>query len=142
MTDGEPGGQILGRHEFRYALLPYAGALDRAEALRLTATLQAGVYRHYSGEALAERSIIALEGNRSVVATSIKPAWGSDDVVVRLWNTGGEAAAAALSVDADVRAAWSCNLNEEKRHELQIRDGKVTVEVPPYGLATVRLVMG
>jgi len=142
MTDGEPGGQILGRHEFRYALLPYAGALDRAEALRLTAALQTGVYRHYCDESLAERSIIALEGDPSVVATSIKPAWGSDDVVVRLWNTGGEAATAALGVDADVRAAWSCNLNEERRHELQIRDGKTAVEVPPYGLATVRLVMG
>lgn len=139
MTDGEPGGQVLGRHEFTYALLPYAGTLNHAEALRITAALQADLYRHYCQDPPGARSMIELEGNGAVVATSIKPAWGSNDVVVRLWNTAAGAAAVTIRLDAAVRAAWLCNLNEEKRDELKVRAGKVPVEVPALGLATVRV---
>ena len=137
-TDGEPGGQLIGTHEFSYALMAYAGGLDRGDVIRTTAELQAGVYRHFSAESPGERSLLRVSGG-PVVVTSVKPAWDDGSVVVRLWNTGGEPAQAELHLDAPVQAAWLCNLNEEPREKLAAGEDGVCVEVPALGLATVRI---
>ncbi len=105
----------------------------------MTAALQAGVYRHHCAQSPGTRSMVELSGSDAVVVTSVKPAWGSADIVVRLWNTGPEPAAAEVRLDAPVRAAWLCNLNEQKRGELETDDGGIRAEVPALGLVTVRI---
>lgn len=141
-TAGEPGGQLLGPLEFSYALLPYAGALARAEALRLVAAMQAGLQRHFSSTDQGQRSLLKVDGADGVVVTAVKPSDNGDDVIVRLWNTGGHPATARIVTATAPSAASLCTLNEEKQEELKLGDGGVAVEVAPYAIATVRLTFG
>jgi len=138
-TDGEPGGQLIGLHEFVYALLPFAGQLDRAEALRQVAALRAGVYGHYSAANAGRRSMVEITGDPRVVATCLKPAWGSADLIVRLWNTGSKEARSTLRLDADIAGAWLCDLDERETRDLAVDGRGLSVDVPALGLATVRV---
>jgi len=138
-TEGEPGGELLQNLEFEYALYPYAGEADRGKLVRMVAELQAGVQRYYAKEPVAAQSLIELAGSPAVVSTAVKPADDGQGIVVRLWNTGGEAADAELRVAANIKSASLCDLGEGDYEALKAKGNSVALQVAPYALASVRI---
>jgi len=141
-TDGEPGAQVLGTMEFRYALRPFAGPLPHALILRETMALQAGARIHLAGEPVGRRSFFRLEGSDDILVTSVKPGEDGGSVVVRLWNTAFEEREAVLQFEPPPKEAMRCNLAEETQGSLSVFADGVNVGVCARGLATVRLVFG
>jgi alpha-mannosidase/mannosylglycerate hydrolase len=138
-TDGQPGGQLLGRLDFEYALMPYAGQLDRAEMMRRLMELQAPVYSHCAAAPVGSQAIVQLSGASAIVPTAIKPAADGGGVVVRLWNTGPREEGTDVHFNGDVGKAQLCNLDEAPTDELTPAGGTVHVTVPGRGLATVKV---
>ena len=61
-------------------------------------------------------------------------------LIVRLREVAGRPAAARLGGPTrPVTAAWRCDLLENDRERLPVRDGVAEAPIPPYGLVTVRL---
>jgi alpha-mannosidase/mannosylglycerate hydrolase len=138
-TDGEPGGQVQGRLEFRYALMPFAGAVPRGRLTRQVMALQAGVQRHVAVQSPGSGSLLRVEGDDEVVVTAIKPGADGRSVVVRLWNGGTGAAKAQIRPASRVASAGLCDLKEDPLAPLAIgKDGSIKVKVPAGGLVTVR----
>jgi len=138
-TDGEPGPQVLGDHEFAYALFPYAGALPRGEVLHMLAGIRAGVLRHLCAAEARRKSLWKVEGGEDILVTVVKPSQDGSDVIIRLWNTGPRSASARIVCGIRPKAAALCNLNEEHLADLSIEGGQIGVEIGPKALATVRI---
>jgi alpha-mannosidase/mannosylglycerate hydrolase len=138
-TNGEPGGQVQGPLEFRYALMPFAGKASPGGLLRQVMALQAGVQRHFAAPPPTPASLLRVEAPEEVVVTAIKPGRDDRSVVVRLWNTGATAATAVIRPAVPVTAAWLCDLKEDAVRELPVKANGVRVGVPARGLVTVRM---
>jgi alpha-mannosidase len=141
-TNGEPGGQVQGALEFRYALMPFIGKASPGRLLRQVMALQAGVQRHFAVQPPTASSLLSVEAQEDVVVTAIKPGRDDRSVVVRLWNTGATVATVQIHSQARVSSACLCDLKEDSVSPLQV-DGAGTVEltVIPHGLATVSMEM-
>lgn len=134
----EPDGQLQGRLEFTYALLPFAGAFDPVAALRQVDQLQTPVRAHTTRAGLpATRSFLAMEHGNAVV-TAIKPADDGNGGVIRLWNPSPEAVTEGFTLHRPLSGAWLCDLNETTKEAIAPDGEWVRVPVPAYGLATVR----
>jgi alpha-mannosidase/mannosylglycerate hydrolase len=138
-TDGEPGAQVLGRLEFRYALLPFTGEPPLARLTRRVQELQAGVALHLADSPVGRRSFLAVDGPESILVTAVAPAADGCSLVVRLWNAGANAAEAVVRPATVPAAAALCNLAEEDSAPLAVAGGAVRVSVTAGALATVRL---
>jgi alpha-mannosidase/mannosylglycerate hydrolase len=141
-TDGEPGPQVQGRLEFRYALCPFAGALPRGTLLRQVHGLQSLVGQHLTASAPANHGFLQMEAPDAVVPTAIKPAADGNGIIVRLWNTGDAAADVTVCARAASGTACLCDLNERPLGALECKDGAVRTVVAPRSLATIRLPTG
>ena len=88
-----------------------------------------------------ERSFFRLEGGHGVLETC-KPAFDrADGVVVRLYESKGCAGTAILSVPERVRQVFDCNMLEEQRQELELREGKVRLVFRGFEIKTLLLVV-
>ncbi|WP_042394451.1 alpha-mannosidase [Streptacidiphilus carbonis] len=95
-----------GRHRFSYAFAPGAGVEQAiAGGYALSLPLRAAAVR--------AAPLVVLD-NDAVLVESVKLADDrSGDVVVRLYESGGGAAAARLSTGFPLAAAWDCDLLEQ-----------------------------
>jgi len=133
----EPDGQLAGRLEFEYALVPFAGAPDTPRLLNLAAAMQAPVCFHATAGPVSTRSFLSLQRGAAVV-TALKPAADGQGGIVRFWNPTGTDIEDGFSTLRPVTSAWYCNLNEEPGTAIEAKDGVVPVRVPAGGISTVR----
>jgi len=77
----------------------------------------------------------------NVMVTGVKRADDGHDLIVRLWELTGKPTTAHLRLDRHIPAAkaQACNLVEEIREPLEVRDGEIAVPIRASGLATVRV---
>ena len=96
----------------------------------------------------ASGRFLDVDADPSVVVQAIKRAAerpGDRDrgLVVRLREVAGRPAAARFGGPRrPVTAAWRCDLLENDRERLPLRDGVAEASISPYGLTTVRLQTG
>ena len=133
----EPDGQLAGRLEFEYALVPFAGAPDAPQLLNLAAAMQAPVRFHATGGPVSTKSFLVLRDGTAVV-TALKPAADGQGGIVRFWNPTGTEIENAFSTLCPVVSACYCNLNEEPGSGIEIKEGTIPVRVPAGGISTVR----
>ncbi|KAI9828731.1 MAG: Glycoside hydrolase, 38 vacuolar alpha mannosidase [Thelocarpon impressellum] len=146
----------MGRHHFRYAILPHAGALDeRTVRTAFNFNNPMRLYsrpRHSSGPSLAS---LTLTGSPSLILDTVKRAEDDADVsrgelptrsgrsvVVRIYDSLGGTSAGTLHVGAlGAKRAWRCNLLEDDGEEVAVEDGKVQVLLKPFEVGTWRLLL-
>ena len=148
-TSGRDGLEA-GRLTFRYALLPFAGALPRAEAFRMLAALQAGIYTRQTGKrpsgfpALTgtdtARQFIEAKFGRLVVS-AIKPPEQGKGLVVRLWNPSGRKQTETLQFWRAPKRAAYVTLGEArlKSPAPKVTGQTVTIEAAPHAIVSVRV---
>ncbi|MFO7918014.1 MAG: hypothetical protein R6V13_08050 [Anaerolineae bacterium] len=126
MTDGEPDGQLQGRHTFRYWLLPLGERVNRTRLCYLGQRLAAGLYtaqlqpedmalHRDEGDLPSSASYLALEGR--AVVTSVRQVDGA--LEVRMFNPLEEEIEAELTLDASYDRVQRVNLESAPVEEVQ-----------------------
>jgi len=153
-TGGEPDGLELGTLRYRYALMPFAGKLPRAEALARLAALQAGLMTRQTGT--MHSGYPAMEGKAKprhswleqktgkVILSALKPADDGDGLILRLWNPTARKQTDTLTLWRKPKSATLVMLNEDpaKGKQPTLRGRRLTVEAKPHQIVTVRLAFG
>ena len=152
-TAGEPGGLERGIHRFRYALMPFAGKLPRAEALQQLAAFQAGIltrqtgphnsgYPLMAGDAAPRQSFLEQKAGKLILST-LKPAEDGDGLIVRLWNPTRRKQTETLSVWRRIKRATYVQLNEDpiKSKPPTVRGRRVVIEAKAGQIITLKLTL-
>ncbi len=86
-------------------------------------------------------SFLGLNGD-GIELETIKPAEDGEGYIVRLLETAGRAGKARLSSRLlQFSGAWLCNATEDKIRQIPVSQDGVDLDVPPYAIVTVRLLM-
>ena len=122
-----------GKHEFTYALYPHKGALSketlyRAYRLNKPDVLFAGAHGF---------DAIAKTDNDEIVIALVKKAYGEDAAVIRLYESQGKAARAALKVGFDYAAAYETDFMEENGCPADLEH----LTFRPFEIKTIKLVL-
>lgn len=138
----------VGRQEMSFALVPFAGDLAAADAVRA-----GNAFNHalrlvgtdvHKGPLPASAGLLTVEGG-SVVVCGLKKAEEGHALIVRLFETAGKKTTARIKVNAKaagrVKAAREVDLMErpQAKSGATLQQGAVRVTVPPRGLVSVLL---
>ncbi len=139
----DQGTQDFGRHEILYALAGHAGDWRAGgvpvQAARLNQPLLAFQVPAHEGKLGRSFSLLKL-GSDQVSVVAIKKAEDSDEVVVRLKETTGRAAAGvSLSGAVAITAAREVNGQEREIGKATLHDGALTTEMGPFALRAFAL---
>ncbi len=150
-TAGESDGLELGEIRHRFALMPFAGELDRVVAMENVLALQAGILTRQSGkissgypkmskDGQAQKSFIELL-DRNLVISAVKAAEDGCGLIVRLWNPGDEARSEKLLFGETPLSAIYCKLSEDDLAEPvpNIEGKTVIIEAGPRKIVTLRV---
>ena len=154
-----------GQHAFTYSILPFRGPFsesrvvkeayqcnipvtesrkDALEAYQSNIPVMAGqkdALEPIGGLNSKAVSFFRLESKHCILETC-KPAMDEEKgVVLRLYEAHGCAEKVSLSVPGTVKAAFSCNMLEERQEELDIRDGRLTLEFRSFEIKTILLIV-
>lgn len=140
------------RHSFTYVLYAHGGDWRAARtverAMNLNSPLLATAGRSASLKVRDGEALMALEGVEASGLT-LEAVKVSEDIqdgaagelVVRVVERHNGSAKAALSLRRPVKAAWRCNLMEEKELELAVDAGRVALAAKPYEIVTLRVAL-
>ena len=95
--------------------------------------------RIVDGAPRVPESVIALDVPGALIS-AVKPADdGSDDIIVRIWETRGGRTNGTLTIDG-MTAAQSCNALEDAGTALSLSDtGTLAIELQPFEIMTLRI---
>jgi alpha-mannosidase len=141
----------IGQHEIHLAVQPFAGALPLAEAIAA-----GNAFNHpvrvvstdvHAGTLPAEAcALSAVPG--TIILSAVKKAEAGEALVIRLFETAGEATRATLTLTpallGQIVGAQEVDLLERLvENSTALVDGEtVTVTVPAYGIASVKVTLG
>jgi hypothetical protein len=151
MTPGEDGGQLLGRLDFNYWIVPLESEPDPVSLTRLGQQLGAGIgqwqldmaqwparraVREGDGRLPPKGRFLRVEGK--VVVSAIK-AGGDGAWIIRLFNPGSNPADCAISrPGSPINDACLCDLNENPVETLKIHDDCIRIHAPARRILTIR----
>lgn len=155
-----------GTHRFEYALYPFCGPFQHSGTARLgyehNVPVTASPEREAAAAILspetsrpgrertpaaccpapafaAARSYFSIEGAEVFIETC-KPAMDVDNgVILRLYEPMGMAGACRLSLPAQVKKLWQCNMLEEKQKQLSMEAQKVRLSFRAFEIMTLLL---
>jgi len=141
LWDSGPGALQLGERKYRYALYPHQGGFDGTnsteQAYRYNNSPMAFVLPADTGGGDAPPSFSAVHCSPGALVSVMEP--GGDEVMLRLWETGGEARTVELELGWDVSRAHKADLLERKGEQLDVKENKVSLTLRPFEIATVML---
>ncbi len=144
-TIATPDAQCLGKHIFRYAVMPYQGNWRRAKVWQMAhqhnAPPRVLVTGIHGGELPKSESLVSVSPDNLVV-TTVKKAEKANALIVRVLNTTPDSVEATITLGRKFKSAGLTNLNEEPTDgELDIQAGAVKVNMPGFRVQTVMFVM-
>ncbi len=143
-----------GVHVFSYGILPFSGPfvysrvpreayewnVQPVETTAQTRPFNIEETHSMEGEHSMDRfSFFEVEGDHVILETC-KPAFDTENgVVLRLYESMGCAGRAFLRIPACVKRAYACNMLEERQQELEIREGRITLDFGAFQIQTLLL---
>lgn len=133
----------VGRHEFRYAILPHRGAVlkstvRRAQEFNLPMHARWSSPESRIGKLPSELSFFRIEGI-PVILDAVKQAEEDDDIILRFYEPSGARGTAKLICYAPIVSAWETNILEDRVKELAKGEQEVSLSFRPYELKSVRI---
>ncbi|KAI0972557.1 glycoside hydrolase family 38 protein [Xylaria arbuscula] len=146
----------MGKHEIRWAILPHQGGLG-------SATVRAGyefnnplkVLKAPSGFDAASFSShpVKLEGDESLILDCVKRGEDDEDVshdsniprrkgrsvIIRIYDSLGGRSTGTITTTWNVKKVFKTNALEDDGEQVEIKDGKFTIALRPFEVATYRL---
>jgi alpha-mannosidase/mannosylglycerate hydrolase len=146
-TDGEEGGQSLGRHEFHYCLVPLSGPPPRTRLAELAQQTAGGIrtvqvlprIQAPQNERTLPRSLgqLSLAPGRAVVS-SLRRRLDTDALELRVFNPWDEPVSETLRFSRPVASVALTDLDGNPQQALKAgADGAVKLDVPAKKIATV-----
>jgi alpha-mannosidase len=122
-----------------YSLYPHAEGFTTGNVIRESYLLNIPAVVA-SGSANTSAPLLALSAD-NIICEAIKPAAYRDDAfVVRLYEAERNKTRCALTVPADVKQVFVCNILEDVKEELPIVDGKVNLTFKPFQIISLMMV--
>ncbi len=138
-----PDAQCLGRHQFRYAVVPFSGDY-------LSADLK-GLAQRWRVPVLAIQGVRdnAVPGGASLLRktsihtaiTALKKHDNRDTLVVRLYNLTGSGVEETLILGRDIAEAWRVDLLETRGEPLPAVGRSLPVTLEPHRIVTVEILL-
>jgi len=134
-----------GLHHFEYAIYPHAGGWQKAGTVRRGYEFN---YRliplqvtSHTGELPAAHSFVSITPE-NLVLTAFKQSESGDGLVLRFYESQGEAANAHIQLPSGAVSAWETNLMEKRENDLPISNDAVMVAVRPFEIRTIEVQFG
>ena len=137
------GTQLQGTYTFEYAVLPHSGDWHSGgvayEAERFNVDPVVGAAGPGDGDLPLTKSFVEVQGDGLTVSTLKKGEW-DDTLILRICNPTADHIDGRVVLGFDCTEAAVVNLMEaEVERSLPIRDGQITIGVPPKKIVTIRL---
>ncbi|MDI6815350.1 MAG: glycosyl hydrolase-related protein, partial [Dehalococcoidales bacterium] len=126
---------------FEYSLQPHEGDWRQAKVYK-----EAQEYHHLlipveanaKGNLPLDFSFLELKPN-NLILSALKKAEGSDEVILRFFETKGETTKAELKVFKPIKQAWITNLLEREEKEVEAGTNTLILQVKPFEIVTLKL---
>ena len=125
-----------GIHRMLYALYPHAGNSDLSEVIRRGYELNQPTLT-FPGNISFSPFLTQEKGD--IIIESIKKAEQSDAAVIRLYAPLNKREKVCLVVPETVTEAYECNLLEDNKNRLTVRNNKLNLEFRPFEIKTLLL---
>ncbi len=128
-----------GKHSYDFMLVPYNGSWKNAAVLRMAQEFNSPA-RAFEACAVDGRCTSFASVDRdNIVLSTIKAADdNSGDLVIRVYESFGEATTATISIK-DAKSAVLSNVNEIIGEDISCKDGKIAISVKPFEILTIRV---
>jgi len=143
-----PDAQCLGKHKFKYAIIPHRGDWETAsiykEALNHNVPMKAIQIQNCAvpvedNKLPRKLSFINIESD-TLVVTAIKKAENMDCLIIRFYNISNKKVNAKVSTYVPIRRACITNLNEEIKGNLVItKNNTISLEVGSKEIVSLAL---
>lgn len=136
------GGEIQGKHTFRYDIVPFTGKTPLQKLFLLGQRVNGAIRvvdllpgQNGSGSLPREHSFLAVDGN--VVVTSVQAE--DNALLVRLFNPHNQAEQATIKPAIQASSARSITLGgrDDTATNVKMQDGAVAATIPPKRIATI-----
>lgn len=137
-TNGEPDGQLTGRQEFTYAIMPLSGESDSELVIEKERFVSG--YRSFTiPEARWERAegAISVQSDNCAYITCM-PA-GKDGILLRFANYGGAEDGCSVTFAREVSQACLCDFLGNPCGEAHTDGKAVCFRVPPYKMVNLKV---
>ena len=145
-TNGEIGGQILGKHEYMFNLVPLSSDITYADLVRQQDVMGVGLISSYAevdadSETQAPVTNFRLSGD-DILLSVIKCAQREEGaIVVRMFNASDKESVAKLEFAKAVSSAVETNMNEEilSKNNAKVSENTVSLNITPWHVSTVMI---
>lgn len=131
-----------GKHEVNLAIYPHKGdwrkALTVRKAREFNNPLLAHTEKRHLGEWQKAHSFIEVQP-KNIVLTVLKKAEDSENVVLRLFETNGEASVATITFDLKPSRIWEVDLMEREISELTTDERSVSIPMGACEIKTIKV---
>lgn len=138
-----PGAMELGKHSYHYSVLPYAGSWKTANVPREANCFGEGIIAFQVDRLPTQREYetFRLEPDNLII-TALKKAERDDALILRFFETNGEACRARLKLPPQVEHVDMADLLEQVvdgDNRIDIRGSWLELEVHPFEIVTLKL---
>ncbi|MBE6651465.1 MAG: alpha-mannosidase [Ruminococcaceae bacterium] len=132
----------MGEHTFTYSIYPHSGRLDASD------TVKEAYFLNYPMTALptsgecdlipTSKSLVAIDSNH-VICETIKEEEKGSGTIIRLYECKNMSDRITLGIGIEGQKASLVNLMEEEIDELEIKDRKISLDIKPFEIVTIKL---
>jgi len=142
-TLATPDAQCLGRHRFRYALVPFVGDCISADIKGMAAGWRTPVLvvQGVADNAIAGGASLLRKASTSTAISAVKQHAARDSLVVRLYNLTAEPVEETLTLGQNIVGAWMVGVLEARQEELVAEGRVLRVALAPYRIVTVEIAL-
>ncbi len=128
-----------GEHHVRYSLLPHADGWNTSTVAEAYALNDPLIAVSGTGEAPRPTGSFVKVDAPNVVIETLKQAEDGDGVIVRLYECQRKRGHVTLTAGFELSEAWRTGLLEQNQDALPCAKHKVTFDIKPYQIVTLRL---
>ncbi|HPC43510.1 MAG TPA: glycoside hydrolase family 38 C-terminal domain-containing protein [Candidatus Latescibacteria bacterium] len=132
--------QCPGEMEFRYNIYPHKGDWAAAEVYKeadhINLPLEVAEVGPHKGDLPKSMSFLSISP-ANLVLSAFKKAEERDTFILRVFNPTGDAMNGTITFYRPIKKAWLCNMNEERRQDLEPKGNVLTLDVPKKKIMTI-----
>ena len=126
-------------HDFTYAIYPHAEGWRQAQTVAEAYKLNQPLLVETGTETKSAYSFASVDAS-NVIMETVKNAEDGEGTVIRMYESENSYTKTKLTVNAEFKKAFICNLLEETESEAFVNGNEIEVVLKPYEVVTVKLV--
>jgi alpha-mannosidase len=127
---------------FVYSICPHAGRFDASETAKLAYYLNypvTAVKASGDSSTLPERFSAVAVDKENVICETVKQSECGGGTILRLYESKNQRGIVNVSTDISFEKAYLCDLMENELCELDLKNGKIELEVGCFEIVTIKL---